>query len=708
MYLPSEDFDPLSRLFLEVLHHERSIKRLVRAFGLTERVVEDVLGDLIRRNRVALVIKDDAKELRLLDDAVPNLVRDPGEPLDVWQDRVTGVVLPAWVIDKFDQRRFQGDSDGAATPLLLSSGPPLIEDFINAPDAQLIEMLIRADVELREREDSYGILDRLVDRFRVRPQTLLLPIVEAKFQDYRIPQIASDDLPGWVARIWSVALRKQELRPADGERKVVPPTATIATSEPDAFQIMDGWRAAAHLNSWRSAVHRFLRLVPAPMSGYELREVREHQAALRALYLSVARIELVTEQASLPDESWFESALDGAREWTVLILPWPGQVEFLIKCIRKRADSKLNIPNTVIVVLPIEVQSTHEAALNSLVGVTRSAPIIKRRWPVTGPSIILCDIPRVHVRYSSRSALIQCEGERLASEWLTTIQTLPMPKGDPENKEISNLLRSLRIRRVAIPESENVRLGAGADGPTIGAALNELRAFGESLLTAIVDPELVMREAAGRVEVTPSVQVTNFDRQQSLLQQLPVLLERLDVLSHYFSLSPAPPFAFWTRLNAYELGQAMIAMLTEPGRRSVQGQISILTQSIGLEALSPDLLNLIDSAVVAHGWSIQVGIFVSRAQRVDQLNAAGLPVRGRIPSSRLRFFALNQPVSAYALIIDDVVFMSSIDWFQSVLQQGLESTNFGFAIESRELAESFRTYFVGAPEMWSAATHSLG
>ena len=292
--------------------------------------------------------------------------------------------------------------------------------------------------------------------------------------------------------------------------------------------------------------------------------------------------------------------------------------------------------------------------------------------------------------------------------WLTTIQTLPMPEGDPENKEISNLLRSLRIRRVAIPESENVRLGAGADGPTIGAALNELRAFGESLLTAIVDPELVMREAAGRVEVTPSVQVTHFDRQQSLLQQLPVLSERLDVLSHYFSLSPAPPFSFWTRLNAYELGQALIAMLTEPGRRSVQGQISILTQSIGLEALSPDLLKLIDSALVAHGWSVQVGIFVSRAQRVDQLNAAGLPVRARIPSSRLRFFALNQPVSAYTLIIDDVVFMSSVDWFQAVLEQGLESTNFGCSIESRELAESFRTYFVGAPEMWSAPTHSLG
>ena len=62
--------------------------------------------------------------------------------------------------------------------------------------------------------------------------------------------------------------------------------------------------------------------------------------------------------------------------------------------------------------------------------------------------------------------------------WLTTIQTLPMPEGDPENKEISNLLRSLRIRRVAIPESENVRLGAGADGPTIGAALNELQRSG--------------------------------------------------------------------------------------------------------------------------------------------------------------------------------------------------------------------------------------
>jgi hypothetical protein len=705
MYLPAEDFDPLSRLFLEVLRHERSIKRLVSAFGLTERVVEDVLGDLIRRNRVALVIKDDVKELRLIDDAIPNLVREAGEALDVWQDQATGVVLPAWLIDKFDQQRFESGLASAAVQIAVSSGPPLIEDFTNAPDAQLIEMLIRSDVELREREEFYGILDRLVDRFRVRPQTILIPIIEAKFQEYRIPQIVSDDLPGWVARIWSVTLRKQQLQPSDYEAGIYA-AAAIVTSGAAASQIMDGWRAAARLEAWLSAVHRFLRLVPAPLSGYELREVREHQAALRSLFLSVGRVELVITEASSSDETWFDTAFDESRDWIVLVLPWGGQIDSLIKCVRKRSDGRLSLPNTLVVVVPTATTTAYEETLNKLMGSGRFSTIIQRPWPALGPSIVLCDTPRVRARYSPGSALMQFAGERLASEWLTVVQALPMRRDDPASKEVSNLLRGLRIRRATVPDSDSARLGAGPDAPTISSALNELRAFGDILLTAIVDPELVMRELAGNVAT--SVQGGHFDKYQSLVQQLPALLERVDVLSHHFSLAPSPPWAVWTRLNAYELAQAMITVLTEPSRRSVEGQISILSRGVGTEALSPSFIDLIEGAVVKHGWTIEIGFAVSRTPpSSDQLASACLSIRARISAPRLRFFALNQPVPAHALVVGDVVFIASVDWLQSVLQQNLDPVNFGFAIESRDLAESFRSCFVGCQQIWSTGTGSV-
>src|SRR6267154_1960020 len=82
MYAPADELDPLSRLFLEVLHLEGNIGRLVRAFGLTERVVEDVLGDLIRRNRAALVIKGGVKQLIALDDSIPNIANVSGDALD--------------------------------------------------------------------------------------------------------------------------------------------------------------------------------------------------------------------------------------------------------------------------------------------------------------------------------------------------------------------------------------------------------------------------------------------------------------------------------------------------------------------------------------------------------------------------------------------------------------------------------------------------
>src|ERR1700682_3993885 len=111
LYLPVDEFDPLSRLFLEVLRYERNLPRLVRAFGLTERVVEDVLGDLIRRNRAALVIHNDVREISVIDDALPNLVHERGETLDVWQDHATGLVLPAWIVDPHSRPR---DDDGGS------------------------------------------------------------------------------------------------------------------------------------------------------------------------------------------------------------------------------------------------------------------------------------------------------------------------------------------------------------------------------------------------------------------------------------------------------------------------------------------------------------------------------------------------------------------------------------------------------------------
>jgi hypothetical protein len=217
-------------------------------------------------------------------------------------------------------------------------------------------------------------------------------------------------------------------------------------------------------------------------------------------------------------------------------MPWLGQIDSLIRCIQKRVEGNLSLPNTLLIVSPVAAIPANSEMLNRMMGSGRFAKIIQRSWPALVPSITLCEKPRVRVRYSRRSALMKFTSERLAAEWLTVVQTLPMPHGDPTNMEISN---HLRIRRDISPESDGARLGAGPNALTIGSALNELRAFGDILLTAIVDPQLVMRELAGSAPT--SIQVGQFDKDLSLLQQLPLLSERVDVLSHYFSLSPTFP-----------------------------------------------------------------------------------------------------------------------------------------------------------------------
>jgi hypothetical protein len=144
-YVPLDEFDPLTRVFLEVLKSETNVARLVHAFGLTERVVEDVLGDLIRRNKATLVIKGNQREVRLIGESAATPDPQPGDSLEIWQDHATGVILPAGIADQFDRippRR--------APILSIPRGPGLIEEFRAASDAQVIEMLLLSDDKLRQ------------------------------------------------------------------------------------------------------------------------------------------------------------------------------------------------------------------------------------------------------------------------------------------------------------------------------------------------------------------------------------------------------------------------------------------------------------------------------------------------------------------------------------------------------------------------------
>jgi hypothetical protein len=695
MYLPVEEFDPLSRLFLEVLRQEHSIPRLVRAFGLTERVVEDVLGDLIRRNRATLVIKGSAKEIRLLEDATPSLIYEPGEVLDVWQDQTTGLVLPARIVDQHNRPREEDENISPDDILTISMGSAFFPDFIAASDAQLIEALIRSDEELRQREDVYGILDRLTDRYRVRPQAMWLPLVESEVQGRTIPLILSEHVPAWVARVWSVALRRGSFCVSDDAVGF----HAEATTDDEGFRLVHGWRVAARSEAWRAAVDRFLRLVPAPLSGYELRDVREEQAALSGLLASAGKVKLLTDRRHEDERTWLDSIFDASRDWIILILPWPDQVDNLIKGLQRRLDLKGAIPNRVIAVLPESNNwiPAQRDILGKLLGPLRHFLSLTLDWPPDGPALALSDNAQIQLRYSPRAAVLRFTGERIAADWLALIQSLRPPlQGDPR-MESPDQLRRLRIRRDLSSNLDEARLGGSSNAPTVATIVDNLRSFGETLFKAIVDPEQVMLEYT-RSERDASPPESSFNRRYSLIQQLPFLSQNVDELSYHVSLAPAAPWAFWTRLIEHDLLPTLIAMLTEPSRHPVEREIYILAHDIGRETQLPNFRSILGS-LVDSGWSVHIGLHVPGGGALPNTITAFLDAFSQyIASLRLKLWNLTRPIAAHALVRDDVVFLAGGDWLNSVLQQKSRS-DFGFAFESRELAEDLRATFIAAAEI---------
>jgi hypothetical protein len=699
LYLPVEEFDPLSRLFLEVLRHEHSVARLVRAFGLTERVVEDVLGDLIRRNRAALVIKEGVREIRLLDDdAVPNLVYRPGETLDVWQDHATGLVLPAWMIDPHERPRSDdGEAPGDQAAMSIQAGSTMVGSFIDAPDAQLIDMLIRADDELRQRDETVELLDRLGERYRVRPQAVWLQVVDAAIQGQIIPLIAADFIPPWIARVWSVALRRDSF---------VAPVEEVAfhiasTTDQEGVRVVHGWRATALLDAWHASVERFLSLKPAPVSGYDLREVRERQAAIGGLFLSLGRIALRDDREAVDIGALLDPVLDVSRHWAVLVLPLPGQARAALESLQGRVLNAQNLPSTVVLVLPSYViDSPTRDEFQAVLGSSRFATIAVRNWPATGPAVALSDGPELRLSYGPESSILKLSGEALAAEWLSLLQGLPSmhPRGSALERAEGEPLRPLRVRRDPIVLSDGATFGLSSEAPSVVGGVEELRAFGEGLLTAIVDPSVIHREwSDGAID---SFSDFVFDRSESLGQQLPFLSQRCDALLHQLLVSPSPPWASWTRLAGHDLLPVFVGVLTEPGRRSVEGRIDIFSDIPSEAAVWSSVIDLIQKATEERGWTIHISF--PREPRENQRDAckdAAAALRKAIPSHRLRLWRLKRAFPARALVIDDLTFLAGGDWLSSILKPSHDTPDFGFALESRDFAQTLRSCLIGATEL---------
>jgi hypothetical protein len=305
--------------------------------------------------------------------------------------------------------------------------------------------------------------------------------------------------------------------------------------------------------------------------------------------------------------------------------------------------------------------------------------------------------------------VIRFSGEDLTSNLLGFIQSLAMPTGTIQNEEPdrNEPLRQLRVRRDSGRRVREASLEIASSTILVSSLIDELSNFEGMLLTAIVDPESLVNGDWGVKGTEPEVR-SKIDRQKSLIQQLPFLVDRCDEVCHQVALPVRSPAALWSPISVFEYIPTLIGVLTEPSRRSVAGGLHILTSGSSEEGFSQGIVELIKHATVDRGWTVNIGFPKNAKARpiVGGVADCLASLRKFVASPRLRLWELSTLAVASALVLDDLVFLGIGDWMIAGLQNSRDERHYGLAAESRDFAESLRGCFTGAKEVLGhGATH---
>ncbi len=265
-YASDGGLDPLAEFFYSVvLPEEGDLGVLRTAFGLPPRIVEDVLAHLLRQNYAVLdvgsgKIRPQPRSQR----RARREFKDSAHYLSLWQDSLTGAVLPSETVQPYE-RPLIGNVQDLVPPPALD-----FVSFLDLPDARIIASLADASSKVMRNGALQGfVLDALLERVRERELDIFLEIAHATIDDERIEFIAAPGLPRWLTRAWSLMLgrRTGAITPA----RVALATQTQGVGSPRmlANPILERCRFQSHLDRWRGALDRLVdlemaRLVASP------------------------------------------------------------------------------------------------------------------------------------------------------------------------------------------------------------------------------------------------------------------------------------------------------------------------------------------------------------------------------------------------------------------------------------------------------------
>lgn len=117
-------------------------------------------------------------------------------------------------------------------------------------------------------------------------------------------------------------------------------------------------------------------------------------------------------------------------------------------------------------------------------------------------------------------------------------------------------------------------------------------------------------------------------------------------LTAKLGLAPEAPTAFFSRFGGQELLAVLVAVLTEAQRGSIEGSIYVLVENVSPLIDVSEIANLIVEAVLKHRWSIHIGVASAGAKHEGKELTAIAQLRAKVSSSRLRFWQLKDPTTA--------------------------------------------------------------
>lgn len=689
-YVGIDELDPLAELFMKTIElGENDVDRLIKELGLAARVVEDILGELVHRNRAILAVKDGKASLSPLkrSQVTRQVVRE--SDLEVWQETTTGLVLPFPMVRELLSRQ-----SGTLHRLPLRADMELISSFEDAPDAVLIETLLRCSPEIGH-EGSALTLDRLAGRFRVRPVRIYLRVHRTIQQGRQSLQLDHHELPPWVLRVWSVALNSDSEPRADADE--APAVDALLAGGQDAgaevATLVHGWRLTSLMNRWREQVENLLHMRPPPLSGHDLRSLMPRRADLFGGLCAVANVEL--RRPEEPATSWITPCCRQANRWLVCVVPDP-------KCIAALVSDLIEVSKTLKEGLPPElfllapgypgISGTDSTApLNALTPAPR-VHTANIRWPPGAPWMTLNDLGYVALRRSGQQAHLSLEGNSIASDLLGVVQSETVATRQRETDgsldPTAHLLRALRVSRANGGELRRARF-AGTDSNPLDI-INTVSQYEADLLTAVVDPTRYPADAAAK-EPTVRREIDN----RALADRAPKLVEQLVDVCEPLLQPLSGGWALARRIVGSELPTTFAAILSDIEHRHTEGQVLVFpgagTSEVGA------LVDWLYPIVERSGWSATIAL--DPTSPMDPVIDAMQRNRNRPRAARLRVVKLTNPAPLFCIVFEDLVFISATPWGEAWTRRHENAGTFGLAMESGSLASDFRDLCTGGREV---------